>query len=29
LRAAGISVEDLQLSEADLEDVFVKIVGRQ
>jgi len=28
LRAAGISVEDLQLSEADLEDVFVKIVGR-
>lgn len=27
LRNAGIRVEDLQLTEADLEDVFVKIVG--
>ncbi|HEY3326183.1 MAG TPA: ABC transporter ATP-binding protein [Novimethylophilus sp.] len=28
LRAAGIAVEDLRLTEADLEDVFVEIVGR-
>jgi ABC-2 type transport system ATP-binding protein len=28
LRSAGIIVEDLQLTEADLEDVFVKIVGK-
>jgi ABC-2 type transport system ATP-binding protein len=28
LRSAGITVEDLQLTEADLEDVFVKIVGK-
>jgi ABC-2 type transport system ATP-binding protein len=27
LRNAGIAVEDLQLTEADLEDVFVQIVG--
>jgi ABC-2 type transport system ATP-binding protein len=28
LRAAGVGVEDLQLIETDLEDVFLEIVGR-